>query len=268
MLPATTKLMSADDHMIEPPHLWVDRVPAAYRDDCPRSSRSTTAVRRGCSRTSSPTSRWARAGRCPGIRRGRATRRRPAPPASTRSAPVATTRSTASTTWTSTACGVSCASRTTPASPATASSWASRTTSWATRACAPTTTTCSTSGARPTPTRLFGAAILPLNDIDAAVAEFERVIAKGAKAIAFSENPTVLGLPSVHTDHWDPLLGDRQRGRHPGLHAHRQLVAPASRRPTTRRPTVLVTLNGVNSMMRGGRLAARAGSSSASRTSR
>src|SRR6476620_8344144 len=36
MLPATTKLMSADDHMIEPPHLWVDRVLAKYRDRCPR----------------------------------------------------------------------------------------------------------------------------------------------------------------------------------------------------------------------------------------
>src|SRR5258708_8628027 len=28
--------MSADDHMIEPRHLWVDRVPARYRDRCPR----------------------------------------------------------------------------------------------------------------------------------------------------------------------------------------------------------------------------------------
>ena len=28
MLPTDIKLMSADDHMIEPPHLWVDRVPA------------------------------------------------------------------------------------------------------------------------------------------------------------------------------------------------------------------------------------------------
>ena len=36
MLPASTRLMSADDHMIEPAHLWVDRVPARYRDSCPR----------------------------------------------------------------------------------------------------------------------------------------------------------------------------------------------------------------------------------------
>jgi hypothetical protein len=50
------------------------------------------------------------------------------------------------------------------------------------------------------PDRLFGAAILPLNNIEEAVREFERVADLGAKAIAFSENPTVLGLPSVHTN--------------------------------------------------------------------
>src|SRR4051812_36299494 len=53
--------------------------------------------------------------------------------------------------------------------------------------------------------RLFGAVILPLHDVDLAVAELERAAAKGAKAIAFSENPTVLGLPSVHSDHWERL---------------------------------------------------------------
>jgi hypothetical protein len=36
MLPANARLMSADDHIIEPPHLWADRVPAQYRDRCPR----------------------------------------------------------------------------------------------------------------------------------------------------------------------------------------------------------------------------------------
>ncbi len=28
MLPAGTQLFSADDHLIEPPDLWVERVPA------------------------------------------------------------------------------------------------------------------------------------------------------------------------------------------------------------------------------------------------
>ena len=56
------------------------------------------------------------------------------------------------------------------------------------------------------PARLFGTVILPLFDVDLAVAELKRVLDKGAKAVAFSENPTVLGLPSIHTNHWDPLF--------------------------------------------------------------
>ncbi|MFA1546241.1 amidohydrolase family protein [Actinomadura chokoriensis] len=48
--------------------------------------------------------------------------------------------------------------------------------------------------------------IIPLWDPGAAAAEIERTAARGAKSIAFSENPTKLGLPSIHTDHWDPLF--------------------------------------------------------------
>jgi predicted TIM-barrel fold metal-dependent hydrolase len=46
---------------------------------------------------------------------------------------------------------------------------------------------------------------MPWWDLESAVDEVHRTAAAGAKAIAFSENPTVLGYPSVHTDHWDPL---------------------------------------------------------------
>jgi predicted TIM-barrel fold metal-dependent hydrolase len=48
--------------------------------------------------------------------------------------------------------------------------------------------------------------IIPLWDPALAVAEVERVSAKGVHAICFSEIPTKLGLPSIHTDHWDPLF--------------------------------------------------------------
>jgi predicted TIM-barrel fold metal-dependent hydrolase len=98
------------------------------------------------------------------------------------------------------------------------------------------------------PSRLYGAAILPLNDIDLAVAELKRVIGKGAKAIAFSENPTVLGLPSVHTDHWDPLWAIAQEARIPvctHIGSSSRLVTTSADAP----PTVLVTLIGLNSMM-------------------
>jgi predicted TIM-barrel fold metal-dependent hydrolase len=55
------------------------------------------------------------------------------------------------------------------------------------------------------PGRFIPQMIIPLWDPVAAAAEVERTAARGAKAIAFSENPTKLGLPSIHTDHWDPL---------------------------------------------------------------
>ena len=48
--------------------------------------------------------------------------------------------------------------------------------------------------------------IIPLWDPVAAAAEIERTAALGAKSIAFSENPTKLGLPSIHTDYWDPVF--------------------------------------------------------------
>ena len=36
-------------------------------------------------------------------------------------------------------------------------------------------------------------------------AEVRRTAAKGAHAVTFSENPSKLGWPSFHTDHWDPF---------------------------------------------------------------
>ena len=48
--------------------------------------------------------------------------------------------------------------------------------------------------------------ILPLWDVRLAAAEVERCAGKGARAISFPENPFPLGLPSFHTDAWDPVL--------------------------------------------------------------
>jgi predicted TIM-barrel fold metal-dependent hydrolase len=100
------------------------------------------------------------------------------------------------------------------------------------------------------PDRLFGAVILPLYDIDLAIAELRRTLAKGARALAFSENPTVLGLPSVHTDHWDPLWAVVNDAGIPvcmHIGSSSRLVTTSADAP----PTVLVSLNGLNSMMAG-----------------
>lgn len=56
------------------------------------------------------------------------------------------------------------------------------------------------------PGRLIPLVILPLWDVPACVAEIHRTAGKGAKAISFPENPAPLGLPSFHTDHWDPVF--------------------------------------------------------------
>ncbi len=48
--------------------------------------------------------------------------------------------------------------------------------------------------------------LIPLWDADLAAAEVERNAARGMHAICFSEIPPRLGLPSIHTEYWDPLF--------------------------------------------------------------
>ncbi|WP_459968650.1 amidohydrolase family protein [Mycobacterium sp. MUNTM1] len=55
------------------------------------------------------------------------------------------------------------------------------------------------------PKRFVPLAILPFWDIDATAEEARRVIAKGARSLSFPDSPTPLGLPTFFTRHWDPL---------------------------------------------------------------
>ena len=48
--------------------------------------------------------------------------------------------------------------------------------------------------------------LIPLWDVDLAVAEVARNAARGVRAVAFSELPTFLGLPSIYSGYWDPLF--------------------------------------------------------------
>ena len=48
-------------------------------------------------------------------------------------------------------------------------------------------------------------ALLPIWDVDRSVAELKRVAAKGARVVSFPDSPVPLGLPSFHSDHWGPL---------------------------------------------------------------
>ena len=54
--------------------------------------------------------------------------------------------------------------------------------------------------------RLIPLTLIPLWDPELAAAEVRRCAAKGSFAVAFSENPVRLKLPSIFTDHWDPFF--------------------------------------------------------------
>jgi predicted TIM-barrel fold metal-dependent hydrolase len=48
--------------------------------------------------------------------------------------------------------------------------------------------------------------IMPLWDVELAAKEIERNAARGVRAVCFSELPTRLDLPSIHTGYWDPMF--------------------------------------------------------------
>ena len=48
--------------------------------------------------------------------------------------------------------------------------------------------------------------LVPLWDVQGCAAEVRRNAARGVHAVCFSEIPPHLGLPSIHTGHWDPFL--------------------------------------------------------------
>ena len=81
------------------------------------------------------------------------------------------------------------------------------------------------------PGRFIPMIIIPLWDPALAAAEVERTAALGAKAIAFSENPYALGLPSIHSRdrYWDPLWTAAQDTGMP-ICTH---VGSSSKLPTT-----------------------------------
>ena len=151
--------------------------------------------------------------RRPGDRQRRAQRRVRAPAGGVRHgadvvrrdpARAAGTSTSASRTWTPTASWDPCASRRSHSSAASSSpAPRTRTSPWP--CCRPTTTGTSTIGAAPTPVA-SSRACCPRSGIPrCCAAEVRRTAAKGAHAVTFSENPSKLGWPSIHSDHWDPF---------------------------------------------------------------
>lgn len=97
------------------------------------------------------------------------------------------------------------------------------------------------------PDRIIPMIILPLWDPEAAAREIHRCAAKGARAITFPENTVGLGLPSFYTDHWDPVFRAAQETGMP-LCMH----FGSSGKPPITSPeapmAVMISLFGTNSM--------------------
>ncbi len=55
------------------------------------------------------------------------------------------------------------------------------------------------------PERFIPCTIPPIWDPELMAAEVQRTAAKGSHCVSFSMNPHALGLPSLHSDHWDPF---------------------------------------------------------------
>jgi predicted TIM-barrel fold metal-dependent hydrolase len=55
------------------------------------------------------------------------------------------------------------------------------------------------------PGRFIPLALIPYWDPELMAAEVRRVASKGVRAVTWSENPEKLGVPSFHSEHWDPF---------------------------------------------------------------
>ena len=55
------------------------------------------------------------------------------------------------------------------------------------------------------PGRFIPLALVPYWDPELMAAEVRRMAARGVRAVTWSENPEKLGVPSFHSEHWDPF---------------------------------------------------------------
>jgi len=95
------------------------------------------------------------------------------------------------------------------------------------------------------PGRFIPLGLVPIWDPALMAAEVHRLASKGCRAVTFSENPAHLGLPSLHSDHWDPFWAaceDEQTVVCLHIGSSSQLVVTAEDAPMD----VLITLSPIN----------------------
>ncbi len=99
------------------------------------------------------------------------------------------------------------------------------------------------------PDRYIPLALLPLWDIDACVAEAQRTAAMGARTVSFPDSPVPLGLPSFHSDHWDPLWQVCSEAQMPvSMHFGSGGYVPGFSFSSMEKYSTLDTVNGVRPM--------------------
>ncbi len=96
--------------------------------------------------------------------------------------------------------------------------------------------------------RLIPLCIVPLWDSSLAAAEVRRMAGLGARSVSFSELPANLGLPSIYSGHWDPLFAAcSETDMVISLH-----IGSGSKMPSTSAdayPAVTASLGHINGMM-------------------
>ena len=55
------------------------------------------------------------------------------------------------------------------------------------------------------PARFIPMCLVPGWDMDATLAEMKRMSELGVHAVAFSDNPALIGMPSIHNEYWEPF---------------------------------------------------------------
>ncbi|MGW3943968.1 amidohydrolase family protein [Streptomyces phaeochromogenes] len=99
------------------------------------------------------------------------------------------------------------------------------------------------------PDRQIPLVMVPYWNVEQSVAEIERTAAKGAKSVTFPELPDRRDLPSWHSDHWDPVLAAAAAHDLPlSLHFGSGGNPQASPEAMTTNFTVAISLFGLNSM--------------------
>ncbi|HVW42053.1 MAG TPA: amidohydrolase family protein [Amycolatopsis sp.] len=98
------------------------------------------------------------------------------------------------------------------------------------------------------PERQIPLVMLPYWNVEQSVAEIHRTAAKGAKGVTFPELPDRIGLPSWHTDHWDPVLAAASEADLPlSLHFGSGGAPVVSPEGLTKNFTVAISVYALNS---------------------